>query len=380
MKIGIVCPYNIFRPGGVQEAVFAHQKELIKRGHNVHVLTPNPRQNSLKAPEGVFLIGTSTDLNTPFKTKADVSLHAGPKEIRQFLDEQNYDLLHFHEPWVPLLSRQILNRTSCPAIATFHAKLPEAWLARTIGKAAKPYTKSFLKDIDYFVAASEPAAEHIRSLTKEDVQIIYNGVDLDKYNPDEVRLLPQYDDEIKTILFINRLEKRKGPDLMLKAYRELVDEHDDLRLVIASDGDMRSRLETYVKVYDLPRVEFLGFVDDETKIRLYASADLYCSPAPFGEGFGIVLLEAMAMQTPYVAGDNAGYRFATGDKSDEYLVDPTQPILLAKRLEKMLYDEAARSKFRTWAKDRVQSYDYKVVVDEYEKIYNDVVREGRRSK
>lgn len=376
MKIGIVCPYNVFRPGGVQEAVFAHQKELISRGHEVHVLTPNPRQNSEETPEGVFLIGTSTDLNTPFNTKADISIHAGPKDIKGFLDEQNYDLLHFHEPWVPVLPRQILNRATCPVVATFHAKLPEAWLARTIGKAAKPYTKSFLKDIDYLMAASEPAAEHIRSLTDKEVRIIYNGVDLRKYNPDEVRPLPEYDDDIKTILFVNRLEKRKGPDLMLKAYRELIDEHDDVRLVIASDGDMRVKLETYVETYDLPRVEFLGFVDDETKVRLYASADLYCSPAPYGEGFGIVLLEAMAMQTPYIAGDNAGYRFATGDMSDKYLVDPTQSVLLAKRIENLLYRDGDRDEFVAWAKKRVKDYDYVTVVDDYEKIYKDAVKYG----
>lgn len=374
MKIGIVCPYNIFRPGGVQEAVFAHQKELIARGHEVNVITPNPRQNEKLAPEGVHLVGTSTELNTPFRTKADISLHAGPKEIAAYLEEQKYDLLHFHEPWVPMLPRQIIDKANCPIVATFHAKLPEAWIYKTIGKAVKPYTKSFIKDIDYMVAASEPAADHINSLIDDKVQIIYNGVDLTKYDPEKVQPLRKYSDEIKTLLFVNRLEKRKGPDLLLKAYRELVDTHDDIRLVIASDGDMRKRLESYVATYDLPNVEFLGFVDDETKVRLYASADLYCSPAPYGEGFGIVLLEAMAMQTPYVAGDNAGYRFATGEMSDEYLVDPTKPILLAKYLEKMLYDEEARKKFKVWAKKRVHNYDYKVVVDEYETIYKDLIR------
>ncbi len=376
MKIGIVCPYNIFRPGGVQEAVFAHQKELISRGHDVTVITPNPRQNSDKIPVGVDLIGSSTELNTPFRTKSDVSLHAGLREVAQYLDEEKYDILHFHEPWVPILARQILNKATCPVVATFHAKLPEAWIYKTIGKAARPYMKSFMKDIDYPVAASEPATDLINSIIDTKVQIIFNGVDLAKYNPDKVSALTQYSDDRKTILYINRLEKRKGPDLLLKAYRQLIDTHDDVRLVIASDGDMRKKLEAYVETYELPNVEFLGFVDDETKLKLYASADLYCAPAPYGEGFGIVLLEAMAMQTPYVAGDNAGYRFATGDKADEYLVDPTKPMLLAKRIEKMLYDEEARDEYKKWARKRVKTYDYKVVVDEYETIYKDLVRRG----
>ncbi len=376
MKIGIICPYNIFRPGGVQEAAKAHQQELIARGHEVSIITPNPRRSDAMAPPGVHLVGISTELNTPFRTKADISLHAGPKEIKAYLREQKYDLLHFHEPWVPILSRQILNKASCPIVATFHAKLPEAWIHRTIGKAAKPYTKSFIKDIDHMVAASEPAAEHINSLIDGKVQIIYNGVDLTKYDPQKVKPLPKYEDSTKTILFVNRLEKRKGPDLLLKAYRVLAETHSDIRLVIASDGDMRKKLESYVARHKLPNVEFLGFVDDEAKVRLYASADLYCSPAPYGEGFGIVLLEAMAMQIPYVAGDNAGYRFATGDASDKYLVDPTKPALLAKRIEELLYDEEARTIFKNWAKKRVRQYDYKNIVDEYEAIYEDLVRRG----
>lgn len=378
MKIGIICPYNIYRPGGVQEAVFAHQKELTGRGHEVIIITPDPRHETHQPLENVHLVGTSTELNTPFKTKADISIHGGPKEIKEYLAEQKYDLLHFHEPWVPMLPRQILDKALCPVVATFHAKLPEAWIYKTLGKAVRPYTKSFIKDIDYMVAASDPAAEHINSLVNEDVDIIYNGIDLSKYNPDKVKPLPKYQDDIKTILYLNRLEKRKGPDLLLKAYKELVVTRDDIRLVMASDGDMRSRLESYVSTYDLPNVEFLGFVDDETKIRLYASADVYCSPAPYGEGFGIVLLEAMAMNIPYVAGDNAGYRYATGDKSDEYLVDPTHTQLLSGKIEHMLSDQKARDGYVLWAKKRVKNYDYKVVVDKYEKIYKTLVIGGAK--
>jgi len=376
MKIGIVCPYNIFRPGGVQEAVFAHRKELAERGHEVIIITPNPRRAHQEAPGFVHLIGVSTELNTPFKTKADISVHAGPAEIARYLRQENYDLLHIHEPWVPVLPRQIMNKAACPIVATFHAKLPEAWIYRTIGKAIRPYTRSFIKDIDAFAAASEPAAEHIRSLVGGKVRIIHNGVDLEKYNPAKIKPLKKYSRGVKTILFINRLEKRKGPDLLLKAYRLLSARRGDLRLVIASDGDMRKRLERYAKTYRLPRVEFLGFVSDEQKLRLYASADLYCAPAPYGEGFGIVLLEAMAMGLPYVAGDNAGYRFATGNMADKYLVDPTDKRKLADKIDWLLDDAAARAEFKRWAKKRAAKFSYKRVVDEYEKLYSEAIEKA----
>ena len=340
------------------------------------IITPDPRQNSESTPDGVHLVGTSTELNTPLRTKSDISFHAGTKEIANYLKTQNYDLLHFHEPWVPMLPRQILNKAECYVVATFHAKLPEAWIYRSLGKAVKPYTKSFIKDIDYMVAASEPAADHINSLTESNVRIVHNGVDLQKYDSKKVKPLRKYDDDTKTIVYISRLEKRKGPDMLLKAYRDLVKDHDDIRLVIASDGDMRKKLEAYVANNELPNVEFLGFVDEETKLRLYASADVYCAPALYGECFGIVLLEAMAMGIPYVGGDNPGYRFATGKMWEKYLVDPTSTGLFASKIEHLLYDEKARQEYREWAKKRVTSYDYKVVVDEYETIYKDLVRRG----
>lgn len=377
MKIGIVCPYNIFRHGGVQETIFAHYRTLSRRGHSVRIISPRPLSYNARVPKDIILLGISTDLNYPFKTKADISIHVGQWEIAKLLKREEFDILHFHEPWVPLFPRQLLNQSTSINVGTFHAKWPESLIYKTFGKAIQPYARSIVDDLDYLAAASEPASHYINELIGRSVPIIFNGIDLARYDPVKIKHLKRYSDSKKTILYVNRLEKRKGPDLLLKAYKDLVKKHEDIRLIMASDGDMRSKLEQYVVANRLPRVEFTGFINEQTKLRLYASADVYCAPSPYGEGFGIVLLEAMAMRVPYVAGDNVGYRYASGARADEYLVDPTRPKQLAERLETMLYDECARKRYKEWSRRYVEQYDYEKIVDQYEAAYRELLKDRR---
>ena len=374
MKIGIVCPYNIFRHGGVQESIFAHQQVLTEHGHEVRIVSPKPLSYSEKPPKDIILVGVSTDINYPFRTKADISLSVGQSEMKAMLAEEKFDILHFHEPWVPLFSRQLLNLCTCPKVGTFHAKWPEKLIYRTFGKAIRPYARSIVDDLDYVAAASEPGSRYVSELLGRPVHIIFNGIDLKRFDPNKAEPIKRYQSNGKTILYINRLEKRKGPDLLLKAYRELSKKHRDLKLVMASDGDMRAKLEAYVEKYKLPGVEFIGFVDDETKVKLYASADVYCAPSPYGEGFGIVLLEAMAMRLPYVGGDNVGYRYASGPRADDYLVDPTDAKALADKLEEMLFDGDKRARYKRWSRRYATKYDYENIVKEYEAVYKKLVK------
>lgn len=376
LRIGIVCPYNIFRHGGVQESIYAHSKVLRQRGHSVKIISPRPRTYDGPVPENVCLIGLSTDVDYPFKTKADISFTMGRSEMKDLLRKERFDILHFHEPWVPLFPRQLLRvakEWQIPCVATFHAKWPEAFLYRTFGKAIRPLAKSIVKDFEYICAASEPGSHYVNTLLGMEVPIIYNGIDLTRFDPMMVNPIEAYTDQRQTILYLNRLEKRKGPDLLLYAYQKLYDILPNVRLLIASDGAMREKLEDYVALYDLRNVEFLGFVDDLLKVRLFRSADLFTAPSPYGEGFGIVLLEAMAMGVPYIAGNNPGYRYASADKAEAYTVDPYNAQAYADAMHRMLTDESKRFEYSLWAKKRIRQFDYDHIVQKYEKVYYRVI-------
>ena len=126
MKIAIFTPYNIFKHGGVQEHVQYQSEILRKRGHDVTILTPRPRlKKNEDAPKGVVFLGVSARIKAPHATSADVSVTLDNDAIDAEL-EKNYDIVHVHEPLVPVAARQILARAegSAVRVGTFHAALP----------------------------------------------------------------------------------------------------------------------------------------------------------------------------------------------------------------------------------------------------------------
>lgn len=365
MKIGLVCPYNMFQfAGGVQEIVNQQYAYLVKQGHDVRIITPRPRQYEGEIPNDMILVGRSVKANTPFKTMVDFGFQADTNEIESILEEENFEILHFHEPWVPLLSRQILNKSQAINIATFHAKLPENATSKALANVVTPYTKSILKQLHILTAVSESAADFVRTLTKQEIIIIPNGVDLKHFVP-----APKIEKRKKTITYVGRLETRKGVEYLLEAYAELRQSHDDVELQIAGSGVKKRQLERLVEQYSIPDVSFLGFVSEEQKLQLMQQADVYCSPALYGESFGIVLLEAMATGTPIVAGNNSGYASVMTGRGRLSLVSPKNNGDFAQRLELMLYDEEIRKLWVEWANVEVRKYSFDRVAEAYEATY-----------
>jgi phosphatidylinositol alpha-mannosyltransferase len=366
MKIGLVLPYNITKGGGVKEHVLAQGAELIKRGHEVVIVTPQPREPYTDEGRRVIFLGTATDLKA-MNTVAQVSASVLTDEIDAVLEREQFDILHFHEPWVPVLSRQILSRSNTINVATFHAKLPETIMGRTMATVITPYTKPLLRHIDAFTAVSEPASEYLLSLADVPVTIIPNGIDLKHFRDIEgVKRDPKAP---KTVLYVGRLETRKGVKYLLQAFALLQQREPDVRLLIAGDGPDREKLEQEAEELGLRHVEFLGYIDEVTKKRLLHTSDLFCSPAISGESFGIVLLEAMACGLVTVAGDNPGYESVMQGLGKLSVINPHDSALFAHRLQLMLLDEDLRAIWKKWAKDYVRQFDYPKVVDQYERVY-----------
>lgn len=364
MKIGLVCPYTMARDGGVQEVVRVLQQELTKRGHQAKIISFMPADGQhLAGNKSMLLVGAGTDVKSPFHTTAQFSFTANPRELDQLLAAEQFDVLHFHEPWVPMLSRQLLVRSQAVNIATFHAKLPDTVMAKTIEKVVTPYTRSILKYLDGFTAVSSAAAEYISTLTDEPIKIIPNGIDLTKYQARSEQ------PDNKTILFIGRLEKRKGVKYLLRAFRELIKHQPDASLVLVGDGPERPKLELAVESWGLTNVKFEGFVSEAKKLKLLREASVFCSPALYGESFGIVLLEAMARGVPVVAGDNPGYSSVMTGVGAQSLVNPRHSREFAACLQKFLADDKLRQRWLVWANKNVQQYNYPKVVDMYENFY-----------
>ncbi len=369
MKIGLVCPYSVNKHGGVLEVVLALQAELIKRGHKVKLITPLPGgSDSLDYP-GVIFIGNSTDFRS-LATTPQVSSTINADEVDAILNAEQFDILHFHEPWVPFLSRQLLQRSTSVNIATFHAKMPEAIMTRTVIKVVTPYLKSVMSYLHELTAVSESGAEYAATLTDQPIAIIPNGIDVAKYQT----AADTKKKNAPTILYIGRLERRKGVKYLLRAYQLLLKDNPNVKLIIAGDGPDRERLELQAEDLKLHDVSFLGFISEELKLELLAQADLFCSPAVFGESFGIVLLEAMATGTVSVAGNNSGYVDVMKQLGAVSIVNPHDSEEFARRLHLLLNDQSLRALWKKWAAGYVQQYSYPNIVDRYEKLYQEALQ------
>lgn len=378
MKIGLVCPYNMALGGAVQEIVKESYDELTKRGHEVVIISPHPKQGDpTHLTQRIVYIGRAGDPKSPLGTVAQLST-ARRKEIDEILAREKFDVIHMHEPWVPLSNGQILKRVTCPVVATFHAKLPDSWVATAIKKVGRVYTAPPLKHVDVCVAVSESAAEHISAVLGKPVQIIPNAVNLSAFTP--ATNWEPIDPAKKTLLYVGRLEARKGVTYLLKAFKKLHEKYPDTQLIIGGNGPDRAALEKQAIDDGTGAVLFLGYLEDAHKKELLQRADLFCAPAIYGESFGVILIEALASGQVLVAGNNPGYVSVMKELGATSLVDPRDIEAHAAVLEKLLYDKELRHQYREWAQNYVKQYDYSVVTDQYEAIYKRLIAEGKHGR
>ncbi|HEY2004439.1 MAG TPA: glycosyltransferase family 4 protein [Candidatus Saccharimonadia bacterium] len=368
MKIGIICPYNVFMPGGVQTLVADQSTELRRRGHQVVVITPRPQGYSGEPPQGTVFIGQSARIRAQH-TWVDVSASVDTDVIDRVLATEKFDLVHAHEPLIPFLAWQVLGRLYCPVIGTFHASLPDSVFAKSIAGSIGPYKRSIFRRLNIVTAVSGAATSYLDGeIEPERIHIVPNGINVESFR---LKKPPARDPH--TILFVGRLEKRKGVRYLLDAFALLQPELPHARLLIAGDGPERNRLEGMVRQRKLSGVKFLGSVSDKEKVELLSRCGLFTSPAPYGESFGIVLLEAMAAGAVVVAGANSGYESVLTGTGRLSLVDPRRGAEYARRLSLLLTDDQLQSVWRTWADRHVHQFNFTSVVDQYERLYEQLV-------
>jgi phosphatidylinositol alpha-mannosyltransferase len=378
MKIGLVCPYNMLeRAGGVGEIVVNLHAGLTRKGHKVKIITPRPTGFEGSTPEDYILLGTSAKFNGGLATDGTLTFNVDSDEIKRVLNEEKFDVINFHEPWAPILARQMLQYSDTAHVGTFHANLIDSPAAKSLVNLFAPYGKSISGKLDLVTATSPVPAKVILDkdpkgkLVKELVYIPC-GINLRRFQTKPASAIKH--PQTKAILYVGRLEGRKGVKYLLRAYNELAKRHADVQLLVAGSGPDEQKLRDEVKNSEIPNVTFLGFISDEDKIHHLHRADVFCSPATKGEGFGVVLLEAMAAGTPIVAGDNAGYVSVMEETGAISLVNPKDTVDFARRLEIMLFNEDIRTLWQTWAKAYIKQFDYVHIVDQYEAAYKEAIK------
>ena len=367
MKIGLVTPYVYPLPGGVTQHVRYLYENLRLRGHDVRILSSS--HGLQRASEGDIIRlgkGFSMPVNGSVGT-----ITLSPRfvsQARDMLAREQFDLLHFHEPFVPFLSTVLLRLSNSVNIATFHAFggfSPSYEFGKRVmkGSAARLHGR---------IAVSGAAKHFIERYFPGEYKVIPNGVDVERFQ----RAVPlaRWQDGTRNLLFVGRFEPRKGLIELLKAYRILRKTGCDCRLLVVGSGPLGREARRYIATRRLGGVEFLGRVSDEEKAQLFRTADVYVSPATGGESFGIVLLEAMASGTAIVASDIHGYKGVVRRGREGLLVPPREPKAIAGAVARLLRDEPLRREMAEAGRRRSLEFSWERVTAKVDDYYGVVIR------
>jgi phosphatidylinositol alpha-mannosyltransferase len=262
-------------------------------------------------------------------------------------------------------------------VATFHA-----FAKSNIGYYyGRPILKGYLKHLDATIAVSPPARDFVRQYFSQlDPNVVPNGVDVERFRPG-LTPIHHLRDGCVNVLFVGRLEKRKGLRDLLVAYRYLHERVPKTRLIIVGDGPLRGMVESFVSSNRLENVVLAGYVPDQVLPRFHASADVFCAPATGRESFGIVLLEAMATGLPVVATEIPGYLSVVEAGVDSLTVRPKSPVELGAALTVIARDALLRQRLGEAGLAKAQRYGWRTVAARVIEVYQQARRaRGARTR
>ena len=369
MKIAMVSPYDFTWPGGVTAHVAQLARELGRSGHQVQVLAPHsPAREALDGDDFVHL-GRSVPLPSGGSiARVCLSWWLMPK-VRDLLRREAFDIVHLHEPMAPILPLCVLEYSTSVNVGTFHASYSHQHLYNL----AHPVIKRWHKRLHGGIAVSPAAYRYVNKAFPADYKIIPNGIDVDHFTK-QCEPWPEYRDGKTNILFVGRLEKRKGLKYLLEAYGRLKWEHPDIRLLVVGPGQPDRDSVRLMGACSLEDVVFAGKVSYDDLARYYATADIFCSPATGSESFGIVLVEAMAAGKPVIASDIEGYRCIVQDGQQGLLVPRKDAAALANSLARLIENPELARRLAANGRQAVEQYRWQAVAAQVEDYYLDCLR------
>ncbi len=371
LRIGMVCPYAWDAPGGVRSHIADLTEELRARGHFVNILAPVDDPSLLLDGE---VTNGGKSIAIPYNgsvARLNFGLRA-TRQVRKWIQENDFDLVHVHEPMAPGLSLLTLWVADGPIVSTWHSSNPRSRVLASLNRVVQ----TAMEKVSGRIAVSEDARKTLVKHLGGDAVLIPNGVRVKAFQTG-VRH-PLFDALRPSMLFLGRLdESRKGLSVFLDALPAIIESVPDIQVFIAGPGDINDIRKGLAAEVD-QHVTFLGRTSDEEKIQALQSADIYVAPNTGGESFGIVLIEAMAAGTAVLASDLpafsrvldggvAGAMFMNEDSAD-----------LANQAIGLLHDEERREQLVAAGLQRVMRFDWDHVVDDVLAVYDSVTISGEK--
>ncbi|MCU1453435.1 MAG: pimA [Acidimicrobiales bacterium] len=354
MRVGIVSPYSLTVPGGVQEQVLGLARAMRGLGHVARVLGPcdGPPPDGWVTPLGNSIPMSANGSVAPIAPDLPAQLRL----IRAVRDEE-FDVLHLHEPMVPGATMTAALIKPVPLVGTFHAADNNASY-----KFFTPPLRWVASRLDLRCAVSDDARDLAQRNVGGEYEVLFNGIEVERF----AGAIP-WPRVAPTVMFLGRHEPRKGLDVLLAALPSLP---ADVRVWVCGEGPDTARLKQ--RYAGDPRLEWLGRLSDDEKRRRLRAADVFCAPSLRGESFGVVLLEAMAAGAAIVAGDLPGYRRVARPGADGLLVAPGDAGALGEALCQVLVDPALRGRLVASGRERAAGFSMDRLATRYLELYERV--------
>ena len=372
MKIALVSPYDWLTPGGVNRHLGQLTQEFAARGHDVRVMAPasdhvdDPLLHTVGRPISVPASGST----------ARIALNpALGRQVKRYLSEQHFDVVHVHEPLMPVLPIQVLRHSKTANervinVGTFHARKDGGNRLYGYGRRL---LKRWFRELDGKIAVSPPAAQYVGDYFPGFYNIIPNGLDIARFDAAAIEPIARFDDGLINILYVGRAEKRKGLAYLIRAFGVVNARDPNTRLIIVGpDSRTRRRYEASVASSGQRNIEFVVGPSNDELPRYHRTSDIFCSPALGHESQGYVILEAMAASLPVVASNIEGYASVVTHGVDGVLVRPKDTIGLADELTALVRDESKRRALASAGRIRVEDYSWprvtQQVISYYERL------------
>lgn len=362
MRIALVSPYDYSVPGGVNNHIGYIADAFARLGHVAHIIAPC----SDKDYDDEHLINASAHIiRVPFAgSVARISLSPRSyRRVKGILQAGDYDVLHLHEPLMPTLPLAVLrHRDLVPkaiCVGTFHAY-------RQVSRAyyyGRSIFMRFFKKLDSLIVVSEAARQYHMRYFQADYAVIPNGIDVARFAAPSVEPIVRFADGRPTVLFVGRLDKRKGLTYLIEAFARVRRAVPGARLLVVGAYNRLDKMPFVLQARQmgLSGVHFIGRVNDAELAQYYRTATVFCAPSTGMESFGIVLLEAMAAGAPIVTTDIEGYREVVTDGVEGLLAPPEDPDALAEALIALLGDPARRAAMSAAGRAKAAHYDWSVI-------------------
>ena len=360
--------------GGSAEVPYHLSKELAKRGHEVTIYT-----SDYKLSQDYISSIPSVEVH-PFKTWSSwANLYVTPGMINRAKEEtRHFDIIHMHNyrSFQNLVVAHYAREYGIPYVLQAHGSattfFQKRWLKRTFDAI---WGYRILKDASKVIAVTKIEAAQYRSMGvgENKIEVVPHGIDLAEFDnlPERGKFRKKYslNDSQMIILYLGRIHKTKGLDLLTKAFAGLSEKLDDAKLVIVGpdDGYLSSlkKLITDLEISD--KVLFAGPLYDQDKLTAYVDADVYVLPSSY-EIFGITILEAMACGIPVVATDRCGIADVVDNQAG--LVIPHDSEQLQHALLQTLGDNKMRREFGEKGRLLVrEKFNWEKVSEQVESVY-----------